>query len=204
LLAVDGAQSAGAIPLDLHALDVDFYAIPGQKWLCGPEGMGALYVRRARQSELAPTYMGYASMGTDGGVDFSGYYMPASSARRYEIGSIHWPALAGMRASLAWLQDELGMAWVYERVTIMTRRCREILAELPGATVHTPANHAGLTAFTVDGLDPASTPTGLAEMGILIRSVREPDLLRVSTGFFTDEEDLQRLAEGLQALQAVK
>ena len=44
LLLVDGAQAVGAVPVDVHALDVDAYAFPGQKWLCGPEGIGALYV----------------------------------------------------------------------------------------------------------------------------------------------------------------
>ncbi len=43
---IDGAQSAGAIPIDVKALEVDFYAIPMQKWLCGPDGTGALYVSR--------------------------------------------------------------------------------------------------------------------------------------------------------------
>ena len=45
LVLIDGAQSAGNIPIDVKALDVDFYAIPMQKWLCGPDGTGALYVR---------------------------------------------------------------------------------------------------------------------------------------------------------------
>src|ERR1019366_3110310 len=45
-VVIDGAQSAGAIPIDVKALDVDFYAIPMQKWLCGPDGTGALYAKK--------------------------------------------------------------------------------------------------------------------------------------------------------------
>ena len=55
---IDGAQSAGAIPIDVKALDIDFYAIPMQKWLCGPDGTGALYVRQEALQYVAPTYVG--------------------------------------------------------------------------------------------------------------------------------------------------
>lgn len=54
---IDGAQSAGAIPLDMHALNIDFYAIPMQKWLCGPDGTGALYARRGALSYVKSTYV---------------------------------------------------------------------------------------------------------------------------------------------------
>jgi L-cysteine/cystine lyase len=56
---VDGAQSAGNISIDMQALDIDFYAIPMQKWLCGPDGTGALYVRQKSQHYVKPVYVGY-------------------------------------------------------------------------------------------------------------------------------------------------
>src|SRR6185437_9445498 len=58
-LLLDGAQSAGVMPVDLTDLDCDFYAITGHKWLCGPEGVGALYIRRELIPELKPTYVGW-------------------------------------------------------------------------------------------------------------------------------------------------
>src|SRR5262249_48027763 len=60
LLLVDGAQAVGALPVDVHALDVDAYAFPGQKWLCGPEGTGALYVRPGLM--LQPTHVSTHSL----------------------------------------------------------------------------------------------------------------------------------------------
>ena len=61
---IDGAQSAGAIPIDIESLDVDAYAIPGQKWLLGPEGMGALWARRAWADGVVPASAGYISYAT--------------------------------------------------------------------------------------------------------------------------------------------
>ncbi len=58
LLFVDGAQSAGVIPVDVQALGVDAYAVPGQKWLCGPEGFGAIYAARSRMRDIRPSFAG--------------------------------------------------------------------------------------------------------------------------------------------------
>ena len=62
LVLLDGAQGLGAVPVDVRALGCDFYAASGQKWLCGPNGIGYLYVRgRAGSTELSPPWPGYGS-----------------------------------------------------------------------------------------------------------------------------------------------
>ncbi len=81
-ILVDGAQSAGNIPIDVKALDVDFYAIPMQKWLCGPDGTGALYVRQQSLHYIKPTYVGYFSMKEEEGVEWALH----PTARRFEAG----------------------------------------------------------------------------------------------------------------------
>src|SRR5439155_14976271 len=58
----DGAQGLGAVPLDVPALGCDFYAASGQKWLCGPDGSGSLYVRREVAETLDPPWPSYASL----------------------------------------------------------------------------------------------------------------------------------------------
>jgi L-cysteine/cystine lyase len=204
LVAVDGAQSAGAIPVDVHALDVDFYAVPGQKWLCGPEGVGALYVRKACLSALAPTYIGGFALRDFEAMDLTGHFLPAPDARRYEQSSLYWPALYGMQESLRWLEEDLGWSWLFARTAAITARCRALLGELPGVTLHTPSQQGGLTAFTVAGLEAQDTATQLSEQGIIIRPIPHYNWLRVATGFFTTEADVVRLRDGLVALQAAK
>ncbi|HIC89903.1 MAG TPA: aminotransferase class V-fold PLP-dependent enzyme [Anaerolineae bacterium] len=199
LVVVDGAQSAGAIPVDMHALGVDFYAIPGQKWLCGPEGTGALYVRRDRISELNPTFVGYFSTEGSPPMDMTGYFMPAPGARRYEVSTMYYPGLAGWLESLRWL-EELGSEWIYGRIQVITGRWRAMLDSIPGAGLLTPASYAGLTSFTVEGLDPEQATQALVEQGILIRYVDQPYCLRVSTGFYNNENDLVCLRDALERL----
>jgi len=202
LVAVDGAQSAGAFPVNVQELNVDMYSVPGQKWLCGPEGVGALYVRRERVSDLAPTFVGFFSLRDFTAMDLSGYFIPAPGARRYEVGTVYWPALFGMRESLRWLEEEAGYGWIFEQTQAITRRCREMLADLPGTMIHSPAEHAGLMAFSVAGMEAQAAVDELAEMGVVIRPVHDPAWLRVSTGFFNNDVDLIRLRDGLTTLSA--
>ncbi|MGH2521336.1 MAG: aminotransferase class V-fold PLP-dependent enzyme [Anaerolineales bacterium] len=204
LVAVDGAQSAGALPVDVRHLGVDFYTVSGQKWLCGPEGTGALYVRRERLSELALTFAGYFSLSTYPAADHTGYFIPAPGARRFETSSVYWPALYGLNESLRWLEEEAGYDWIFERRRAITQRCREMLAELPGVTVHSPPDDSGLTTFSMAGLEPVAASNALADMGIIIRSLHDPERLRVSTAFFNNDDDLARLREGLFALRALR
>lgn len=199
LLAVDGAQSGGAIRLDMSSSGADFYAIPGQKWLCGPEGIGALYVNRASIGDLLQTYVGYPSLRDGGAYDETGIFLPPDGAKRYEVGTTYRPAMAGMLSGLQWL-EELGLDWVYDRTQNVTQMIREVLSAIPAVRLLNTPTHAGLTSFTIDGISPSAAVERLAESGILIRSVPDPDLIRVSTHFFNDENDIDRLRAGIEGL----
>ncbi|MCZ7571828.1 MAG: aminotransferase class V-fold PLP-dependent enzyme [Ardenticatenaceae bacterium] len=202
LVAVDGAQSAGAVPLDVHALGVDFYALPGQKWLCGPEGVGALYVRRDRISLLRPTFAGFSSLRDPESCSLSGDFLFADSAKRYEVGTAFRPAIDAMRASLCWLEETVGWEWAFTRVHALADEACTLLGALPGAVIYTPRAHAGLTTFTVAGLDPVAAVEALAAQGIIIRHVpfQGAHALRVSTGFYNTTGELERVRDALAAL----
>ena len=200
LIAVDGAQSGGALHLDMQSLDADFYAIPGQKWLCGPEGIGALYVSRERLGNLLQTYVGYPSLRNGEAFDETGLFLPPAGAKRYEVGTTYRPANVGMWKGMQWL-EKLGLDWIYERTQTITRHTRAVLAAIPSVRLVNTPTHAGLTSFTIDGIPPATAVERLAQSGVLIRAVPEPTLLRVSSHFFNDESDIERLRAGIEALR---
>ena len=204
LCAVDGAQSAGAIPLDLPASGVDFYAFPGQKWLCGPEGTGGLYVRRDRLSLLKPTFVGYRSMDAGGGHDWAGSFTPQKDARRFETGSVYRPGIAAMAANLGWLQDTIGWEWIHARIAHLAEYAHRALSAMPGVTVITPpGRQAGLVTFNLDGYPPPKVMTKLGEEGIVVRFIPQPLALRISTGFYNSEADIDRLVAALAAIQKI-
>ena len=199
MIAVDGAQSGGALRLDMESLGADFYAIPGQKWLCGPEGIGALYVKKERLGDLLQTYVGYPSLRDGGATDETGIFLPSAGAGRYEVGTTYRPAFAGMWKGLQWL-EELGLDWIYDRTQAITQQTREALSAIPAVRLIQTPTHAGLTSFTIDGIAPATAVERLAQDGVLIRSVPDPTLLRVSSHFFNDETDIERLGASITQL----
>jgi L-cysteine/cystine lyase len=170
-LLVDGAQSVGAIPVDAAA--ADFYTVSGQKWLCGPQLTGALYV--ADPDRLRPQVAGY-NTATGEGVG------------RLEV-VYHDPGmLAGLLAAL----DERP-EWAFERAAEMARRCREALAAA-GLQVHSPGEGT-LVSVTPPG-DPDETVAACRERGIVVRSLPN-GWLRVSCGWWTTDEEVSRLVDAL-------
>ena len=201
LSLVDGAQSTGAIPLDLPASGVDFYAMPAQKWLCGPEGTGALFVRQDRLSLLWPTFAGYSTIARTGAYDPTGYFVPAQGAARYEVGTVNRPAIEAMVNNLKWLEETVGWEWIYTRVAHLAQYARTALSRLPGVTVITPSMpQAGLITFNLVGYDPARVMTALGQEGIILRFLQHPYALRISTGFYNTESDLDKLVTALEAI----
>ncbi len=202
LLLVDGAQGAGVVPLDLPKMGVDFYTISGQKWLCGPEGTGALYIRREHFNIVSPTYVGFASMDYEAQHDWTGYYMPQKDARRYEIGTINRPAIKAMVTNLKWLQETVGWAWIYRRINEVAGYAHQKLTTTPGITFVSPSvPQTSLLVFNLDGYDPARVVVKLAEDNVVLRFISHPYALRIATGFFNTEADIDGLIAALRRIQ---
>lgn len=195
---IDGAQSAGAIPLDLPALDIDFYAIPMQKWLCGPDGTGALYVRQQSLEKILPTYAGYFSVKHEEDIEWEFN----DNAQRFEMGGRQTAALAGQSASLAWLEETVGLQTVYERISDLNRYASERLQTLPSVNVLSPQPGAsGLVAFSIANREPDELVQYLQEKhNIFIRSIPTMKSLRVSTGFYNTREEIDTLLNAISEL----
>jgi L-cysteine/cystine lyase len=186
-LLVDGAQSAGAIPVDVGALGVDYYTISGQKWLCGPDTTGALYVRPDERGELAMRTASYMSWADVAELE------PWPGARRHESVWLPPGSLAGLLASLD-LADEAGEER-YAAARAVTERCRELIGER--ADLVTEPGQATLVSFRPRGAEAAEVVERCAERGVVVRELPGTGMVRASCGWWTNEDDLQRLAGAL-------
>ena len=201
IVVVDGAQSVGAIPVDLAATGADVYALPAQKWLLGPEGMGAVALAPGVRDRLQPSFGGYFSFET---VDPAGTAVRWPDARRFESSNFHRPSIVGMARSIGWLSMFVGLDWVYERGAATARLAADRLAAIGGVELVTPREHmATLVTFRIAGWPAEAT---LEELGARVfavaRTVPLVEGVRISLGFFTSEAELERFIEAVALLAA--
>jgi selenocysteine lyase/cysteine desulfurase len=184
---LDAAQALGAIPVDVHALGCDFYAGSGQKWLCGPEGSGALFVRPDRLDDVLVPWPGYSSLAEAGRALESDW---AEGAARLDHG---FPA--GMRS--AWALASLGVFeaagwdWVHLRAMSLAAGLADRLTER-GRTVR-PRGPSTLVSWKVE--DTEAEVARLAGEGVVVRSIPAFGVVRASVGAWTSEQELERLVE---------
>ena len=198
-LAVDGAQSVGAMPVAVGELGADFLAVSGQKWLLGPEGMGALYVGPGALDRARLTFAGWFSYEEGDALPDSPLF---ADARRFESSNYHRPSVVGLARSCSWLSMYVGLDWVYRRGATLARRAADLLAAIPGVEVVTPVERMGsLISFRIAGW-PAEV--ALEELGrrvfVIARTIPRLDALRLSVAFFNTEAEIQRLTDTLAEL----
>jgi L-cysteine/cystine lyase len=196
---VDGAQAAGAIPFRLDELGADLYAVPAQKWLLGPEGMGAIVAAPEALDRLAPAQAGWFSFERG---DSHGNAVWWPDARRFEASNYHRPSIVGMARSLGWLSMYVGLDYVYRTGMARARSMARRLAAIDGVTVLTPADQmATLVTFRIDGW---TAQGALAELGARVfaiaRTIPSLEPIRLSIGFFNTDEELGRLAGVVELL----
>jgi L-cysteine/cystine lyase len=189
---VDGAQAAGAVPVALDELGADAYAMPAQKWLLGPEGMGALWVRRPFAEAMVPALAGYGSYAT---MDFDAPTLHPG-ARRFEVAGFHRPSVVGFARSLGWLTMYVGVPWMQERAIRLARGMADRLAAIPGVAVVTPRPAQGtLVSFRIRGWTSAQAVAEVAPRATaILRDLPAIDALRLSIGFWNTEAELDRVA----------
>jgi selenocysteine lyase/cysteine desulfurase len=120
----------------------------------------------------------------------TGAFEPKPGAHRFDAGWTAAPTLAGLVAALATHPE-----WRYERAAATATRCRELLEEL--VDVVTPPGHSTLVSFRPQG-EPAELVTKLHAAGVIVRELPGRNLVRAAVGWWTSEDDLERLAAGLR------
>jgi L-cysteine/cystine lyase len=186
LLVLDGAQGLGAVPVDVRALGCDFYAASGQKWLCGPNGTGYLYVRAERAAELPAPWPGYGVLADPARALELALH---SDARRFDLAFPPAHHVAWAHAALDVL-DAAGWERVHAAATGLAERLTGRLAERGLSSA--PRGPSPLVSWETD--DPARAVQRLRRQGFVLREIPGTPWVRASVGAWNDEEEIERLA----------
>jgi L-cysteine/cystine lyase len=198
LTLIDGAQSVGNIPIDVPLSGADMYAFTGHKWVLGPEGMGAFYVRHG--CDVHSTNVGLLSLPDPSAFDAGGGYQLRSDARRFEASTMS-PVLAAGFATAAEAVHERGEA-SFEGIRYRAELLAGLLSELARVTLRSPRPaESGLVSFGVEGVAAKEVAERLLEKKFVLRYMPEPcPYVRASTHLFNTEEEIEALAKAIDTL----
>ncbi|MDO8184144.1 SufS family cysteine desulfurase [Conexibacter sp. JD483] len=210
VVLVDGAQAVPHLPLDLAALDADFYGFTGHK-VYGPTGVGVLHGRRELLEAMEPFLTGGDMIGQ---VDFHSSTWK-ELPWKFEAGTSPYLEATGLGAAVEWL-DGLGLEAVHAHEAEITRYALERLAEVPGLTIYgPPAEERGaIVSFALDGVHPHDVAEILGREQIcvraghhcaqpLMRRLGVPATTRASFAAHTTTADVDALVAGLETVRRV-
>lgn len=201
---VDGAQAIPHSKVDVRALDADFYAFSAHK-VCGPTGFGILYGKKELLEEMPP-YRGGGDM-----IDKVTFEKTTWNdlPHKFEAGTPPIAAGIGLGAAIDFVES-IGMEQISAREAELVEYATKKLSVIDGLKiVGTAENKASVISFLLDGIHPTDAGTILDKEGIAVRTGHHcaqpvmdhfeiPGTLRASISFYNNEEDIDRLAEGIE------
>lgn len=213
VVCLDASQAAGHFPIDFGGCGADFVCLPGHKGLLGPTGTGLLLAlgEAAGNALAAPLPLPLISGGT--GSRSESEEQPEELPDRYEAGTQNLCGIAGLLASVSWLERE-GLDAVRGRESALTNRLLEAFAAIPGIRVLGPATGPErLPVVSVDapGADLRALASALERRGITVRTglhcapaahrsigtLATGGAIRFSPGYFTTEDEIDEAAAAL-------
>jgi len=190
-VAVDGAQTAGMLPLDIASLGVDLYAMSGHKWLQGPKGTGLAYLSEAARERLAPMHVTW------------GQERWAGTVRIFEdYGTRNFPAVLALGDAIDF-QNRLPAAARAARFAQLRRHAMARCDAAEGLRWQSPRDPERGGALFAVGLERESADAAFARLnetaGFVFRPFRPPDpnLVRLSPNIFNSRDELDRLFDAL-------
>jgi selenocysteine lyase/cysteine desulfurase len=199
---LDGAQSAGMIPVSLREVGCDSFATSGHKWLGGPLETGVLFVRRERIEEVTPTLVGAYSGEVDG---LPGDLRLATTAERFEYGTRNVASALALAEAVRF-QERIGRERIAARGRTLALRVRVGLEALPGVEILTPADAGAcgsmLTFRTARVAYDKLFGRLMSEHAMRCRPVTEQGLnaLRVSTHIFNSPAECDALVAAVEKI----
>jgi selenocysteine lyase/cysteine desulfurase len=184
----------GALPIDVQAMNIDFLASGGHKWLLGAEGAGILYVRKAIQDQVRPLVIGWSNVAHPDNYDVYDFTLKPT-AGRYEAGTQNTPGLLALGASLQ-LLTTAGIPQIAQQLKSTTDHFIHLITS-KGYTIASPRNNdqwSGIVSFTKPNIDLPALTKNLHKSHnceLVVRGAR----LRVAPHFYTPANHLTQLAE---------
>ena len=205
---VDGAQAVSHMPVDVQALDCDFYVFSGHK-VFGPTGIGALY-GKSDVLEAMPPWQGGGNMISDVTFEKTSYQPPPA---RFEAGTGNIADAVGLGAALDYV-SAIGMSTISRYEHELLEYATGELLEVPGLRlIGTAPDKAGVLSFVLDGMRSDEVASALDQEGIAVRGghhCAQPILrrfgvessVRASLALYNTREDVDALVVALRRLQA--
>ncbi|KLI64705.1 aminotransferase class V-fold PLP-dependent enzyme [Aurantiacibacter marinus] len=207
-LLLDGCQAVPRLPVDVAALDCDFYAFSAHK-LYGPTGIGALW-GRAELLGAMPPWQGGGAM-----IDQVGFHRTtyAPAPQRFEAGTPAIVEAIGFGAACDYTAA-IGLEAIHAHESRLVAQTREALGAMNDVTLYGPADSAGIVSFLIDGIHPHDLGTILDEENVAIRAGHHcaqplmaklgiPATARASFGIYSDEEDVAALMRGIERTKRI-
>ncbi len=194
---VDAAQSVGSLPLNLGSIQPDYYAFTGHKWLCGPAGVGGLYISPEAFSQLQPTFIGWR------GIDIDKQGQPQNwkgNGEKFEVATSAYPEYEGLKAAIATHQQWGNSLQRYQQICQLSAYLWSSLNKID--KIHCLKNtppEAGLVSFQVQGNNNhGNLVTTLEKQGFLLRTIANPDCIRACVHYFTLPAEIDRLVAAIK------
>lgn len=198
---VDAAQSVGCLPLNLTEIGADFYAFTGHKWLCGPEGIGGLYVLPEALSSLQPTFIGWRGIMMGNSGNPIGW---KPDARRFEVATSAYPLYAGLRNAIATHQQWGTPQERYQQICQISEYLWQRLSQLNQVScLRTSPPEAGLVSFMLNnGQSHKQLVDTLEQQGFMLRTILDPDCVRACVHYFTQQSEIDQLIKAIEEINA--
>ncbi|MBN2332393.1 MAG: aminotransferase class V-fold PLP-dependent enzyme [Deltaproteobacteria bacterium] len=205
---VDGAQTAGAIPIDMDDLDIDIFCFTGHKSLLGPQGTGGLYLK----SGINPLPLIRGGTGSRSEAEYQPEFLPDY----YESGTPNTIGLAGLAAGLDFVNKST-VAAIHRHEYALTRHLCEELKNIPGLTLHGPPvgkDRLPVISFTIDHLAPSEIGFHLdrqydmmVRVGLHCAPLAHKTIgtfprgtVRLTPGYFNTMEEMEKTARAIRQI----
>ena len=194
---VDAAQSVGCLALDLPKTQVDYYAFTGHKWLCGPAGVGGLYISKTAFADLHPTFIGWR------GIEMNEQGRPTSwksNGEKYEVATSAYPEYQGLKAAIAIHQQWGTPEARHKRIKQLSQYLWFALSQLPGVQcLKKSPPEAGLVSFQIPDRNQKYIVNELEKKGFFLRTIADPDCIRACVHYMSLTQEIDTLIAALSS-----
>lgn len=203
LVAVDGAQACGQVDVNVKLLGCDFYLMTCHKWLCGPEGVGAMYIDEKTLGKIRPPFTG---VGAQESFDFENDIIVFhDNAKKFEFGGRHLPLYHAMGKAIEF-NAQIGINNIVKRSRELAENLRYRLKGLKGLNIISPENKelsTGIFTFFIENADHELIVRRAAEKNIIIQwrtidLIKKTKGIRVSLAWFITDEEIETLTDFIE------